>query len=73
MDYDIRKNAEGYWDPTACKAITKVDREKENNHDGDSERFFMLIKAIKNICELSDFALEERIILRDKRTGRIWR
>lgn len=71
MEYDIRRNAEGYWDPTAFKAISKVDREKENDYD--SERFFMLIKAIKNICELSDFALEERVILRDKRTGRIWR
>lgn len=73
MDHDIRKNAEGYFDPTAFKAITKVDREREKDHDHDTERFFMLIKSIKNICELSDFALEERVILRDKRTGRIWK
>ena len=25
------------------------------------------------LCELSDFHIEERIVIKDKRTGRIWR
>ena len=38
---DMRKNSEGYSDPT--------------------------------ICELSGFHIEERIIVKDKKTGRIWK
>jgi hypothetical protein len=62
----IFKNAEGYSDPTACKAILNVEKEEE-------ERFHKLLDSIFAICELSDFHIEERIIIKDKRTGRIWR
>ena len=33
MDNDIRKNGEGYNDPTAYKAIKRTDK----NHDKDSD------------------------------------
>lgn len=62
---DVRKNGSGYVDQTAGKAIVKVDKE--------TERFQKLLDTIFNICELSGFHIEERIVIKDKRTGRIWR
>lgn len=64
---DIRKNGSGYYDPTAYKAIKHVDS------DFDAERFYKLLDTIFDICELSDFHLESRIVVRDKRTGKVWR
>lgn len=64
-DGDIRKNGSGYYDPTAYKAIKNIDEE--------SERFHKLLDTIFNICELSGFHLEGRIVVRDKETGRVWR
>ena len=63
---DIRKNAEGYSDPTAYGALRKIERDEE-------ERFRKLLDTIFALCELSDFHIEERIVIKDKRTGRIWR
>lgn len=64
-DKNPRKNIEGYSDPTAFEAINNVDKE--------DERFHKLLHTIFNICELSDFEIEGRIVLIDKTTGRIWR
>lgn len=60
---DLRKNASGYSDPTAYKAITSA----------DAERFHKLLNTIFTICELSGFHLEERIVLKDTQTGKVWR
>lgn len=62
---DSRKNAEGYSDPTACEAIKNVDR--------DLDRLQKLLAAIFAVCEAADFHVEERIVLKDKRNGRVWR
>lgn len=62
--YD-RKNAEGYLDRTAYKAIKNVEKEEE--------RFRKLLDTIFAICELAGFHIEERIVIRDKKTGKIWR
>lgn len=67
---DIKRNGSGYVDPTAYAAIKKVDKEI---HNEDSERFHKLLDAIFGICELSDFHIEGRIAVRDKRTGKVWR
>ena len=64
-DRDLRKNAEGYSDPTAYEAMKNLDRE--------DERFHKLLHTIFDICELAGFHLEERIVLRDEQTGKIWR
>lgn len=69
MDNDIRKNGEGYSDPTAYKAIRNSMKDK----DPDSERFHKLLYAIRDICDLAGFSIEERIILKDERTGKVWR
>lgn len=67
MQDDLKRNAEGYLDPTAYHAIKNVES------DVDTERFHMLLNSIFAICEAADFHLEGRIVLKDKRTGKIWR
>ena len=62
----MRKNSEGNSDPTVYNALKNIEK------DGD-ERFHKLLDAIFTICELSGFHIEERIIVKDKKTGRIWR
>ena len=65
MKDDINRNGSGYVDHVASKAIQKVDHE--------DERFHKLLETIFNICELSGFHIEGRIVIKDKRTGRVWR
>lgn len=64
-DYDIRKNAEGYSDPTAYEALKNLDKE--------DEEFHKLLHTIFYICELSGFQIQGRIILVNKKTGKVWR
>lgn len=64
-DRDLRKNASGCHDPTAYQAIKNIEREDENFHK--------LLHTIFNICELSGFQIEGRIVLVDKVSGRVWR
>lgn len=64
-DRDIKYNKEGYRDPTAYQVLKKDQREEE--------RFKRLMATIFYICENAGFHIEERIVIRDKRTGRIWR
>lgn len=71
-DSDIRKNGSGYYDPTAYKAIKSVDSGKKHKSK-DLERYEKLIKLIFEVCELAGFHLESRIVVKDKKTGRIWR
>lgn len=65
MAVNDRKNTEGYSDPTAYQALKNIEME--------DERFHKLLYAIFDICELANFAIEGRIVLVDKRTGRVWR
>ena len=64
-DRDLRKNAEGYSDPTAYEAIKNIDKE--------DARFHKLLYTIFYICNIAGFEIEGRIVLVDKKTGRIWR
>lgn len=61
----VRKNGEGYSDPSAYEAIRHVKSEEE--------RLRKLLNVIFMICELSGYHIEERIVIKDKRTGKIWR
>lgn len=63
---DMRKNSEGYSDPTVYNAFKHMEKEGE-------ERFHKLLDTIFSICELSGFHIEERIVIKDKKTGKIWR
>ena len=66
---DDRKNAEGYNDPTAYNAIKNVEQEQ----DKDDVRFHQLLNTMFSLCELADFHIEGRVVLKDKRTGKVWR
>lgn len=63
---DPKRNEHGYPDPTAYEAIKKMT-------DDEDERFHKLLYSIRNICDLAGYDLGERIILVDRRNGRVWR
>ena len=65
MSRNERKNSEGYSDPTAYQALKNIELEEE--------RFRKLLYAIFDICELAGFEIEGRIVLVDKRSGKVWR
>jgi hypothetical protein len=62
---DLKRNASGYYDPTAYEAIKNVDEE--------DEKFHKLLHTIFYICKLAGFEIEGRIVLTDIETGRTWR
>ena len=68
-DKELRKNGSGYSDPTAYKAIKKVDGVSSE----ENARFYNLLDTIFYIVKLAGFELEGRIALRDTKTGKIWR
>lgn len=72
MGDDLRRNAEGYSDPTAQKAIENIES-TEAYSDENIARFHRLLDAIFSICELSVFHIEGRIVIKDQKTGKIWR
>lgn len=63
-DRELKRNGSGYFDPTAYGAIENINR-------GDT--FRKLMRIILNVCELSDFKVDGRIRLVDKKTGRVWK
>ena len=68
------RNPEGYPDPTAYSAINNVEKELESKvSTEDDERFHKLLNTIFTLCELAGFHIEGRIVIRDCKTGKIWR
>ena len=61
-------NDSGCKDLTAYHAIENVERERK-----DEERLKKLLSTIFYICDLAGFHIEERIVLRDKYTGKVYR
>ena len=66
-DKSLRRNGSGYTDPTAYNAIKTLDT------DDDAERFHRLLRGIEELCKESDFEKLGRIIVKDNRSGKIWR
>lgn len=66
------KNHEGYPDETAYKAIKNTEGEKDLPTLEEQKRFFELLNTLKHIIDISNFDLEEKIVLKDKQTGRVW-
>lgn len=64
---DPRRNASGYIDMTAYKAIEKAD------NDIAEARYKKLLSTIFYICDLAGFHIEGRLTIRDKKTGKVWR
>lgn len=68
-EYDLRRNKEGYKDPTAYAAMSKILREDNEQQRRVSE----LIAVLKHIIDDAGFDLLERIKIRDRKTGREYR
>lgn len=61
-------NASGCKDLTAYQALRNVEAEEKAE-----ARYRKLLATIFSICELAGFHLEDRIVLKDKKTGKVWR
>ena len=62
---DLKRNAEGYSDPTAYEAIKNIsDKEKKVSQ---------IVRIIKLMADMAGFEIIERIVLKDKATGEVWR
>lgn len=69
IESEIKWNGSGYSDPTAYLAI----RNTQRHISEDRKRFKKVLYAIFRLCDAAGFQVEGRIVLKDKRTGRIWR
>ena len=68
-EYGIKKNKEGYSDPTAYAALSKIQKEDIDLQRRVSE----LVNVLKYVIDKSGFELMARIEIRDKRTGKEFR
>ena len=62
---ELKRNGSGYKDPTAEKAIKSV--------IADEKKVTKLIKTIQAVAHLAGYEIEGRIVLRDKKSGEVWR
>lgn len=67
------KNSEGYPDPTAGQAYANISREERQQEAATLERIGSLIHIIKATAELAGFEVAERIVLKDKASGKIYK
>ena len=65
-DYGLKRNAEGYSDPTAYAGATNILREEYEAQ----RRVNALIGSLKSLIDLAGFDLLNRIEIRDRRTRR---
>ena len=68
-DYGMRRNSEGYNDPTAYAALYKISQEEY----AQNRRVAELIHVLKYIIDKAGFELTARIELREKKTGKEFR
>lgn len=65
-------NDSGCPDPTVYEAMKNIQKEeKRSNHVDDNAH--MVVTTIKNILDLAGFELVERVQIRHKKTGKIFR
>lgn len=57
-----KRNSEGYFDPTAYAALSKIEREEAHIRK--------LKETLKEVCELSGYRLKGQVSLVDKKSGR---
>lgn len=69
------RNEEGYTDPVADKVFSRVLKKPPLNEQ--DVKSLLRIKHLMSIVRFAasefGFDIEERVILRDKQTGKIWR
>lgn len=68
------KNADGYNDPTVDRAFSNIMSKPVSEQDA---KILSRIKHLMNIIRFSakefGFDIEERVVLRDKQTGKVFR
>ena len=64
-------SSEGLSSPPTMSNVDAINILK--NIETEEERFHKLLHMIFDICALSDFEIEGRIVLVDKRSGKVWR
>lgn len=57
----------------AAEDIERNTQKTTDESDYEQRRVNSLLHVIFKICELSGFWVEERIVLKDRKTGKIWR
>lgn len=67
-EYDMKRNAEGYVDPTAYAALKSISRDEKVE-----KKAAYIISIFKFIARESGFELMNRIELRHKQSGRTFR
>lgn len=68
-DYGIKKNKEGYADPTAHAAMRSIIQEENDQ----MRRVSDLVGVLKYIIDKAGFDLIARIEIRDRKTGKEYR
>ena len=68
------RNLEHYIDLTAYEALKNLEKERKIlKKKEDDKRFRRVLTSIFNICEMSDFEIQGRIVLKDNKTGKIYK
>lgn len=67
--FNGNENGSGKYDPTAAHAIGHTSKEQV----AEEKRFRKLLGTIFNMCDLAGFHLEERIVVRNKKSGKIYK
>lgn len=73
QDNNPLRNPSGYIDYTAHDAIEHADAERERKKRERNHAHHKVIETIFTICELAGFEVEGRIVLKDKKTGKVYR
>lgn len=63
---DPRRNSSGYVDPTAYKAMQNVERDSD-------KRLKQVLTVIRIILDLAGYSMMNRPVIKDNKTGKIWR
>ena len=74
---NIEKEQDCYVDDHVDIEIPEDEREIRNEDiyvsKADVVRFHKTIKLLQDLAHLAGFSVEEHIILKDKKTGRVWK
>lgn len=68
-EYPLKKNSEGYSDPTAYAGISNALKEETD----PQRRVNALIGSLKSLIDLAGFDLLNRIEVRDRKSGRTFK
>ena len=69
MKSDIFRNAEGYVDKTAGKAIKNLNKPTEE----ERRKFKSFLEIVYSLAYICGFKIESKIVVRDLKSGKIYR